>query len=177
MSLGSLFKFENLFSKGIGRDVLHDPSRLLTGVDPASTGIWNKVLGTDKKPLVNAFGSPGEQYYQEANSKGIDTGSARGFHHVADAVAAYYGAQGLAGIGGGGGEAGAGGETGGGSAGQGMGGKGDIVQAMMKMQPQQQQTPYQAHMVAIPDGTPQVTPDERVQREQLLKALMARGQV
>jgi hypothetical protein len=96
-----LFKFENHFSVNFFKDIKKDPSRLLTGVDPFSTKAWNAVTGSDKKPLVNMFGSPGEQYYESAKAKGINTGAATDFHAVADMVAAFYGAQGIAGIGGG----------------------------------------------------------------------------
>lgn len=96
-----LFKFENNFSVGLFKDIKDDPLRLITGIDPLSTGAWNAVTGSDKKPLVNVFGSPGEKYYDDAKAKGINTGAATNFHAVADTVAGIFGAQGIAGIGGG----------------------------------------------------------------------------
>lgn len=113
--LSNLVGFENLFSKNITKDVLHNPTRLLTGIDPASTKVWNTVLGRDDQPLVNVYGSPGQQYYDQAKAEGIDTGAAQQFHGVADKIASYYGMKGLSNIGGG--AAGAGSQ----SAGGGMG--------------------------------------------------------
>lgn len=98
--LSDLVKFQNVFSKDFGKDILKKPQRLLTGIDPASTKVWNKVLGRDDKPLVNVFGSPGKQYYENAAAKGIDTKAAGTFHSIADMIAGFYGAQGIAGIGG-----------------------------------------------------------------------------
>lgn len=95
--LSNLVKFENHFSVQSFKDIKDDPSRLLTGVDPASTKAWNAVLGTDNQALVNVWGSPGEQYYASAKAKGIDTGPASQFHAIADKVAAYYAGQGLSG--------------------------------------------------------------------------------
>jgi hypothetical protein len=107
--LKKLVGFENNFTKNLLGDIASDPSRLLTGVDPFSTAAWNGVLGTDNQPLVNAFGSPDQQYYDRAAADGIDTGPAGQLHGVADVVAGAFAANGLAGIGGGaGGAAGAG---------------------------------------------------------------------
>jgi hypothetical protein len=168
--LKSFLGFQNLFSKEFGKDIFRKPTRLLTGIDPASTKVWNKVLGKDDKPLVNAFGSPGEQYYQQAEAKGIDTGAARGFHALADKVAGFYGAQGI-------GNAMAGGASAGGSGGEAAAGDGkfDIMQAMMKQgfggQPQASggaSRPF----APISDGSPIVAggDDERMRREQILQA-------
>lgn len=95
--LSNLVGFQNSFTKNLGSDILSNPTRLITGVDPASTKLWNTVLGTDNKPLVNYFGSPGEQYYEKAQAEGIDTGAASKFHAVADTIAGIYGASGLSG--------------------------------------------------------------------------------
>lgn len=204
MSIKSLIGFENLFSKEFGKDILRKPSRLLTGIDPASTKVWNKVLGRDDKPLVNAFGSPGSQYYDMAEAKGIDTGSAKNLHRVADVVAGIYGAQGLAGIGGGGaapagaGVPGAGGAApteaapavGGGSAPSGGAGsalsdpnsKQAMTQAMLKggmngfNQGIQQQAP-ESRPMQIADGTPIISGEaERIRREQMIQAMLAQTQ-
>lgn len=95
--LKNLIGFENSFTKNFGKDLLENPTRLLTGIDPASTKLWNSVLGRDDQPLVNWFGSPGQQYYDQARLEGIDTGAANKFHAVADTIAGIYGANGLAG--------------------------------------------------------------------------------
>lgn len=192
--LNSLFRFENSFSKNITKDVLHDPSRLITGVDPGSTKVWNTVLGQDKKPLVNVFGSPDKQYYDKAGAEGIDTGAANKFHKAADVVAGFYGAQGLAGIGGGSGEAAAeGAGSGGGVETEGAASSWkkmipSMVNGLMK-QGGGQPTAQQFHpLTTITDGSTGMTgpedPQQRkaeleqqMQRERMLDVLMrqARG--
>lgn len=127
--LKKLAGFENSFSKDFIKDIGNDPTRLFTGIDPASTKLWNSVTGSDNQALVNQLGSPGQQYYDQAEARGIDTGPARGFHQVADVVAGLFGANGLAGIGGGAaGAAGAGaGAAGAGAAGAGAAGAGSAA--------------------------------------------------
>ena len=93
--LKKLVGFENSFSVDIAKDIISDPTRLITGVDPLSTKVWNGVTGSDNKALVNVWGSPGEQYYESAAAKGIDVGPARQFHAVADTIAGIYAAQGM----------------------------------------------------------------------------------
>jgi len=143
-----------------------DPKRLLLGVDPLSTGMWNTVLGRDDDAIVNQLGGPmgsgglglGESggVYGRAEEAGIDTGAAGGMHDIAEVVASIWGgygaAQGLGAAWGsmGGSEGIAGimpGEWGGGSGGA---GGGFDWQSMMQMgggmpgmggQQQQQQTP------------------------------------
>lgn len=128
--------FENFFSKNLASDILHNPTRLITGVDPASTAVWNKVLGTDNEPLVNMVGGPGQKYFNEAEQAGIDTGPAQGFHKVADTIAGIAGSAGAAhGLGnlvgsvGGGGSlsTGAGGASAGGGGGFSLGNMGSII--------------------------------------------------
>jgi len=95
--LSNLFGFQNSFTKNLGGDILKNPTRLLTGVDPASTKLWNSVLGRDEPAMVNWFGSPAQQYYDRAQTEGIDTDAARKFHAVADTIAGIYGGNGVAG--------------------------------------------------------------------------------
>jgi hypothetical protein len=95
--LSNLLGFENSFTKNFTGDILSNPTRLLTGIDPASTKLWNTVLNRDDPALVNWFGSPGQQYYDQAQQEGIDTGAAEKFHSVADTIAGIYGANGLTG--------------------------------------------------------------------------------
>lgn len=89
--------FENSFTKNFTKDILKKPTRLLTGIDPLSTKISNKLLGRDDKALVNMLGSPDEQYYERAAAEGVDVSAGRQFHKVADTVAGIYAANGLAG--------------------------------------------------------------------------------
>jgi len=116
-----------------------DPKRLLLGVDPLSTGMWNMALGRDDEPIMNVLGGPmgsgglglGESggVYGRAEEAGIDTGAAGGMHDIAEVVASIWGgygaAQGLGaafGAGGGGGGGGAAGGAEGGAGGGGFGG-------------------------------------------------------
>jgi hypothetical protein len=94
-SIKNVVGFELGHGRDILRDVWHDPSRLLTGVDPLSTRLWNGVLGTDNQPLVNQLGGATEQRYADAEARGQDTGLARTLQGVAGTVAGFYGAQGI----------------------------------------------------------------------------------
>lgn len=124
--LKKLHGFESSFTKNFVKDIWKKPTRLLTGIDPFSTKLWNGVLGRDDEAMVGMFGSPGEQYYRRAEADGIDTSAARQFHTVADAVAGFFGAQGLGNVLGGaaGGGAGAGGSASSGGLGAGAVGGG-----------------------------------------------------
>lgn len=88
--------FENSFTKNITKDILAHPTRLLTGIDPISTKISNKILSREDKPLVNMLGSPDEQYYQRAAEDGVDVSAGRQFHALADTIAGMYAGSGLA---------------------------------------------------------------------------------
>jgi len=128
--LGNVLGFEKFHGKQILKDIAHKPTRLLTGVDPASTKLWNKVLGTNDKPIVDQMGGATQDRYRQAEAAGIDPSAGKGLQNVAHVVAALYGAQGLGnaagnlmGSGGGavtGGEAGAAGGTTGGTSGSGL---------------------------------------------------------
>lgn len=114
--LKKALKFENFNVKGIVKDIAKNPQRLLTGaVDPLGTRITNKVFGTNYKPAVNQLGGATKQRFQDAQAKGMDTGTAQTLHKVAAAVAAYYALG--AGFGGGTGAAGAAGGSGAGGLG------------------------------------------------------------
>jgi hypothetical protein len=128
--LGNVLGFEKFHGKQILKDLKDKPTRLLTGVDPASTKLWNKVLGTNDKPIVDQMGGATGDRYRAADAAGIDYHDAKGMQNVAHVVAALYGAQGLAGAAGNlmgsagsaaaGGEAGAAGAAGGGTSGSGL---------------------------------------------------------
>ena len=112
MSLGSFLKnvsgFKLLEGKNILKDIGKNPSRLLTGVDPFSTKVWNKVLGTNNKPIVDQMGGATSERSDQARAAGIDPKNGEAVEKVAHVVAAAYAAGGLAGIGGGGAGAGVG---------------------------------------------------------------------
>lgn len=79
--------------KSLGQGIIDDPTRLLTGVDPASTKLWNAVLGTDKDALVTQMGGPGKQAMAESGA----SDSTKGFYKFADKAAAMIGGAALAG--------------------------------------------------------------------------------
>jgi len=94
--LGSFVKDSTKALAQMPKGVLHDPSRLITGVDPASTKLWNGITGSDKAPLVNMFGGPTGSQLDAVNAGGL----ARTGFKVADTVAGLYGGAGaLSGLG------------------------------------------------------------------------------
>lgn len=128
---GDIGKFELFHGKDLLKSVWKDPSRLITGVDPFSTHLWNGVLGTDKKPLVDQMGGATGDDYRKAEAAGIDTSAGKGMQNIAHVIAAIeaggYGANALGGAGAAGagaGEAGGLGSTGGLSGGLEYGGAG-----------------------------------------------------
>ena len=89
--LGNLGDFELFNLKGMANQVKDNPARLLYGsADPFSTKVWNKILGTDDKPLVDQWGGAAKHRYQEAEDAGIDTGAGKQAHGVAKAIASFY---------------------------------------------------------------------------------------
>jgi hypothetical protein len=117
--LSDNFDFEKFHLSDMWDRIKDDPKRLLLGVDPASTEIWNGILGRDDEPIVNFLGGPmGSGWtgmgtggvYDRAEAEGINTKAAMGMHDVAETVAGIWGgygaAQGMGGAFGGGGEGG-----------------------------------------------------------------------
>jgi hypothetical protein len=105
--LGDVGSFEMFNLGAMGNQVKDNPARLFYGsADPFSTGMWNKVLGTNDKPLVDQWGGAAPQRYEEAQDAGINTGPGKTMHTIAKAIASIY-AGGAAGglLGGGGGAA------------------------------------------------------------------------
>lgn len=94
--LKKALKFETFNVKGIVKDIAKNPQRLLVGaVDPLGTKIANKVLGTKWKPAVNQLGGATKERFQQAEAKGIDTGTAKTLHGIAGAIAGFYGGNAL----------------------------------------------------------------------------------
>ncbi len=95
---GDVGSFE-LFNLGaMGNQVKDNPARLFYGsADPFSTGMWNKVLGTNDKPLVDQWGGAAPQRYEEAQDAGINTGPGKTMHTIAKTIASIY-AGGAAGV-------------------------------------------------------------------------------
>jgi hypothetical protein len=52
--------------------------------------MWNKVLGTDDKPLVDQWGGAAPQRYEEAQEAGINTGPGKTMHNIAKTIASIY---------------------------------------------------------------------------------------
>lgn len=88
---GDVGSFE-LFNLGaMGSQVKDNPARLFYGsADPFSTGMWNKVLGTNDKPLVDQWGGAAPQRYEEAQDAGINTGPGKTMHTIAKTIASIY---------------------------------------------------------------------------------------
>lgn len=111
--LGDVGSFEMFNLGAMGKQVGQNPARLLYGsADPFSTNVWNKVLGTNDKPLVDQWGGAAPQRYEEAQDAGINTGPGKTMHTIAKTIASIYAggaAGGAAGglLGGGSGGAGA----------------------------------------------------------------------
>lgn len=115
--LGDVGSFEMFNLGAMGSQVKDNPARLFYGsADPFSTSMWNKVLGTDDKPLVDQWGGAAPQRYEEAQDAGINTGPGKAMHTVAKAIASFYaggaGASAAGGLLGGGASAGSAGAAG-----------------------------------------------------------------
>lgn len=94
-SVNDIVDFEKFQLDEFWKRMQDDPSQLLTGVDPFSTKVWNEVTGSEKTPWVNQYGGPTQEMFNKANQKGIDTGASAATHGIAQAIASYYGGQGL----------------------------------------------------------------------------------
>jgi len=111
-SLSELMAFDKFRLKDVWNQLRDDPWRILTGVDPVSTWLNNKILGRDDEPLGNLWGGPSRQQFRRAEESGIDVKPRK----FADAVAAAV----ILSQGGGGGAEGA--SAGGGASGSGISG-------------------------------------------------------
>lgn len=89
--LGDVGSFEMFNLGAMGKQVGQNPARLLYGsADPFSTNVWNKVLGTNDKPLVDQWGGAAPQRYEEAQEAGINTGPGKTMHTIAKTIASIY---------------------------------------------------------------------------------------
>jgi hypothetical protein len=110
---GDALDFEKFHAKDLWRGIKKDPKRLLLGVDPWSTKVWNKILNRDDEPLVDqmggaygghtfsAFGNKDGGVYGRAEAAGVPTGAGGNMQDAAHLIAAFYGGKGLMNIGGG----------------------------------------------------------------------------
>jgi hypothetical protein len=89
--LGDVGSFEMFNLGAMGNQVKDNPARLFYGsADPFSTNMWNKVLGTNDKPLVDQWGGAAPQRYEEAQEAGINTGPGKAMHTVAKTIASMF---------------------------------------------------------------------------------------
>lgn len=113
--LANALRFEKSRLGDMWEGIKKDPKRLVLGVDPLSTGAWNAVLGRNDQPIVGDFGGPTQANYDNAEAKGIPTGSAQTLNGVAKFISSFYGGQAagaaLGGAGAGAGAAGGGGTS------------------------------------------------------------------
>jgi len=119
---GDVGSFESFNFGKMFQQLGENPTRALYGsADPFSTSMWNGILGTDDKPLVDQWGGAAPQRYQEAQDAGINTGPGASMHGIARSIASIYagGAAGNA-LGGAGSAGGAAGDGGSAIAGGGM---------------------------------------------------------
>lgn len=108
--LGDLGSFEAFNAKGMWNQIKDNPARLLYGsADPFSTKVWNKILGTDDKPLIDQWGGAADHRYEEAEDAGINTGAGKTGHGIAKAIASIYAGGAAGGAMGGGASAASGG--------------------------------------------------------------------
>lgn len=118
--LGDVGSFEMFNLGAMGKQVGQNPARLFYGsADPFSTNVWNKVLGTNDKPLVDQWGGAAPQRYEEAQDAGINTGPGKSMHGIAKTIASIFAGGAAGGLLGGG--AGAAGSAGAGASAAGTG--------------------------------------------------------
>lgn len=123
--LGDVGSFEMFNLGAMGNQVKDNPARLFYGsADPFSTNMWNKVLGTNDKPLVDQWGGAAPQRYEEAQEAGINTGPGKAMHTVAKTIASMFAGGAAGGLLGSGASAAGTGASAAGSAGTGAAGAG-----------------------------------------------------
>lgn len=91
-----VFKFKAFEGKKIIGAIAKNPTRLITGVDPASTRVWNVALGTKEKALVDQWGGTTKDTAAAAKRAGINIAPGMAVEAVAHMVASWYAAGGLA---------------------------------------------------------------------------------
>jgi len=141
MGLFDALQFDLFAGKDALTQGLKKPDQLLLGAaDPFSAKVWGGITGRDYEPLVNQFGGPSDGAYDRAQARGMDTGTAKTAHGIAQTIAGLWGGAGamgaLSGAGGAAGAAGSGLQAGGGlglnpstaAAAPGMGGQGILAQ-------------------------------------------------
>lgn len=89
--LGDVGSFEGFNLKGMLNQIGENPERMLYGsADPFSTNVWNGILGTDHKPIIDQWGGAAKHRYAEAEKAGINTGPGAQMHGVARTIAGMF---------------------------------------------------------------------------------------
>ncbi len=85
-------KFQFSHVSSVLKGLKKNPLRVLTGGDPLSTTVWNKVLGTKYKPLFGQLGgaTPDQFNDYEAKHGAGSLGFAKALHTVAETVLGFY---------------------------------------------------------------------------------------
>ena len=91
-----IVKFKVFEGKKTVKDLVRNPTRLITGVDPASTKVWNLATGSRNKPLVDAWGGTTKETAAAAARAGINIRPGMALEAVAHMVAQFYAGAGLA---------------------------------------------------------------------------------
>lgn len=91
-----VFKFKKFEAKKFVGAIVKKPSRLLTGVDPWSTKVWNTVKGSHDVGLVDQWGGTSKENIAAAKKAGINIGPGMTMEKIAHVVAAFFAGQGLA---------------------------------------------------------------------------------
>lgn len=74
----------------MGSHFSSNPLQAVTGVDPASTKLWNAALGTNNKPWLDQWGGETKQDMQTSANKGINMEDAGYMSSLAHMIASYY---------------------------------------------------------------------------------------
>ena len=86
--------FEKYNFGAMWEQIKDDPTRILYGsFDPASTKMWNEVLGTDLDPIISQMGGPTQQRYVDYIEQGGDPRAAKNAataHQIAATIASIY---------------------------------------------------------------------------------------
>ena len=94
------YDFEKYNFKSMWKQLKKNPGRALIGsFDPASTKMWNKVLGKDYEPIINQMGGATSKRFQDYLDQGGDpraASNAATAHQAAAAIASWYAGGALA---------------------------------------------------------------------------------
>jgi hypothetical protein len=75
----------------MGGEIKDKPWRLLLGsADPASTKLWNGILGRDDDPMVTVWGGSPQENFESYEAGGGNAAPARGMDAIADSIAGYF---------------------------------------------------------------------------------------